>query len=212
MKKGPITPGLTTLLSILLVKIFLLMGKMVLTSQQRSDVRDVIKDSFNDERFLSTLAQCVADGLQLKIHTLQAENDDLRKQINHLEQNHRMKRLHFSGIREEKSEILTDSIKNLLTDKMQLKSSDILIENCNRIPIKDTNKIRPVYFSILSTRDLVFRSKNRLKGSSIIINDDLTQSNYKLLNTCKIMFGHKKVWTSNANFYVRSNGGEKKLI
>ncbi|KAK9878462.1 hypothetical protein WA026_022101 [Henosepilachna vigintioctopunctata] len=134
---------------------------MVLTSQQRSDVRDVIKDSFNDERFLSTLAQCVADlvieKLDVKIDALLLKTDDLQT-----------------------------------NDKMQLKSSDIHIENCYRIPIKDTNKIRPVVvnFSTLSTRDLVFRSKTRLKGSPIIINEDLTQSNYKLLNTCKTMFGH----------------------
>lgn len=48
--------------------------KMVLTSQQQSDVRDLINESLMNDKFLSRLAECVAgkviEKLDMKIECL----------------------------------------------------------------------------------------------------------------------------------------------
>lgn len=203
-----------------------------MTSQQRRNIKDIIEESVNDSRFLATLAKCVADivldkmndkfdslllktdVLQEKVNTLQAENNDLRKRMNRLEQNQRMRRLRFTGVREGDKEDVMQSITHLLTNKLNLASSDIHIEKCYRIPVKDKNKVRPVIidFSTQKCRDLVYNRKNKLRGSTIIINEDLTQFNYKLLNSCKSTFGQKNVWSRNGRIYVSSVAGGKKMI
>ncbi|KAK9873115.1 hypothetical protein WA026_020846 [Henosepilachna vigintioctopunctata] len=205
---------------------------MILTSQHRCDVRDFIKESLNDRRFLSAFSQSVADvaikklsdkfnALLLivgdheeKMTKLKTENENLRKQMNRVEQNRRMKRLRFIGVPKKEREDLLDPVTHFLTTKLDLAPSDINIEKFYRVPNKDKNKVRPVVvvFSTLGLRDRVFKRKSKLKRSTVIINEDLTPFYYKLFNSCESVFGQKNVWTLNRRIYAPDKEGERKLI
>ncbi|KAK9892376.1 hypothetical protein WA026_019828 [Henosepilachna vigintioctopunctata] len=106
--------------------------KIDLTSRQRCDARDVIKESLNDQLYLSALALSVVDvvieklndkfdalllkvgDLEKRVTKLKTENVNLRRQMNRVEHNQRTKRLRFIGVPEKGKEDLLDSVTLLL--------------------------------------------------------------------------------------------------
>ncbi|KAL3279209.1 hypothetical protein HHI36_016722 [Cryptolaemus montrouzieri] len=98
---------------------------MVLTSQQQSDVKDIITYSLKDANFLSKLAKCVADLVADKladkfqemsdktemqsqrIDALEKGKNSLTLRLNNMEQRSRSNRLSFCGVGDIKDDDLT---------------------------------------------------------------------------------------------------------
>jgi hypothetical protein len=84
--------------------------------------------------------------------------------------------LEFSGISQDPGETTNDieqKILWVLQNKMNLNPNEIKIERCHRIGQIITGKIRSVIIRFLSykMRQLVWKNKNKLKGSNIFVSE-----------------------------------------
>ena len=61
-------------------------------------------------------------------------------------------------------------------------------------------------FKGYDSRDEVFKSKRLLKGSNIMITENLTSKRYDLLKKCIVKLGKGKVWTSDGRITTKVNG------
>ncbi|XP_044752995.1 uncharacterized protein LOC123312565 [Coccinella septempunctata] len=200
---------------------------MVLTTQQQKDVKDIIRESFNDKLILSTLAHTVAnlvidkldekwnslnekiDIVEAELNVLREENVILREQLNHFDQQRRRKCIRLLGMEEQKGEDLSSVVKKTFCEKLKLQRGDVQIDLCHRVG-SDTMRKRPiiVHFSSLQSRNTVFKNKSKLKGTKLVIAEDLTKYNYSLLKRVMERIGGRDVWTSNGKIYAKFGSGK----
>lgn len=203
---------------------------MVLTSQQQSDVKDIIRNTFEDKIILSMLAETVANlvvdklnekwnSLQEKVNkvetevvVLRNENLILKEQLNYLDQQRRRNCIRLLGFEERKGEDLTAIVKKTFLDKLKLQRNDVQIDYCHRMKT-NTKRAKPVivHFSSVQSRDLIFKNKSKLKGTRLVITEDLTKTNYALFKRSMDRMGSRDVWTLNGNVYAKL-GARKMLI
>lgn len=197
---------------------------MVLTSQQQSDVRDIINASLMDDNFLSRLAECVASKVIEKLNReieclytksaeiesevvkLRSENINLKNRLNNLEQKQKSKTLRITGISPVNNENAQILVQRKLSEKLKLTKNAFEIDQCYRIrSVGGKSGMKPllVTFTTSTGRDVVYRNKSKLKGTGIFITEDLTKENYNLLNISKTKFGFKNVWTSEGRIFAR---------
>ncbi|XP_044750010.1 uncharacterized protein LOC123310558 [Coccinella septempunctata] len=124
---------------------------MVLTSQQQSDVRDIINELITDDNFLSKFAECVAGKvferldkkiqclytksteLETEVVKLKSENLNLKNRLNNLEQNQKLKSLKIIGIPPETEENTKVLVQKKLIEKLKLSKTSFEIKRCYRL-------------------------------------------------------------------------------
>lgn len=60
-----------------------------------------------------------------------------------------------------------------------------------------------VTFTTSAGRDIVYRNECKLRGTGILIIEDLTRKNYNLFNICNTKFGFKNVRTPEGRIFER---------
>ena len=58
-------------------------------------------------------------------------------------------------------------------------------------------------------RDRIARERRKLKGTSVVVADDLTPANARLFQEMKEVFGVRKTWTRNGQVHVKTSEGVK---
>ncbi|KAK9892931.1 hypothetical protein WA026_022801 [Henosepilachna vigintioctopunctata] len=199
---------------------------MPLTKGQRDEIKQCLLDCLTDKDFMLTLAEKVAevvgttlgdhlaklDGqvseLQGQVASNQEEIRELKMKLNYFEQNHKLKQLRLYGLREETDENLSKRVQETLSKVMKI--GEIPIENCYRMKIRSNNDQKPrplvIQFTSIKTRNEVFYRKKLLKGSALVITEELTKSNYELLQLGKVKFGMKDAWSREGKIFVKLKG------
>lgn len=198
----------------------------------QSTIKTLVNKICSSEEFINQIAESIAaivsKELKDKIHSLENENSMLKTKIikqeevyktlnerhEKMEQNYRNRGIRVYGVKESKNENTTKVITDLLKQKIKLNIKETKIESCYRIGKVQRDKPRVifVYFGRLDIKKNVFSNKKNLKGSGIVIREDLTKDKVKILKMALDKVGENgKVWTNDGRIFVKSNNSESIL-
>lgn len=210
---------------------------MVFTERQKSELKkliketskDIIKELLCDKHFIDSLVDKLADKVSEKIDNeieklseqitdirqtidgIQAEQDEVRLRVADLEQDSKQGQLRLYGLPEDNEGDLTKQVVDVFERKMGVEGA--VVNRCYRIGPKKAGRARAVLikFDSLRQRDLVFYNKKKLKGTKLVVAEELVKSRYELLLYAKEKLGRDKVWTAGGKIFTKVNGSKKLL-
>ena len=153
-------------------------------------VRDAVKDSLREE-FSKIIDEKIAP-LHARIDKLQTDNDDLRQQLDELEQYGRRPLIRFSGIRETQGEdTKTKILEATSTAGINLQPDDII--NSHRLGNPNSKRKGPrqiiARLKSVDTKFHILRNARKFKQHDetkhISANEDLTKRRDRLLYLCR---------------------------
>jgi len=141
------------------------------------------------------------------IKDMQEQINSLKSALNtktdDLESYSRRNNIRVYGINETTNEDTTQQFVDICKQKMGITINKTSIDRCHRLKHGKVGS-RPIIvkFSNSTARDTVFFNKTKLKGTSIVIREDLTKlKNDVYKEACKTL-GRKNVWTTNSKVYA----------
>lgn len=211
---------------------------MGFTRQQMTDIEEVIERTLAKENVLKSLEKTIAEivassvketvqemlgtikQMSEEIDNLKKENKSLRKKTEDrvvgLEQYSRRNNLRFFGVPEESGENIEHKVGEIIAGRMNVALPDFAIDRCHRIGNHRDNRSKPrqivVKFTSYKFRSLVFSNKKLLKGSKIIVAEDLCSARQTLYQEARDKFGNYKVWTRDGAVLVKSASGAIKKV
>lgn len=182
-------------------------------------IQETIRETFADESFISNLAQKVGDKVsaaeikqeaaeqKIEIVALKKRVDWLEGKISVYERNSKMNNVRIYGIKEDPGRKIEETVLSILNDKMGLNLNVEQIEYCYLFgkTLEDGSRTALLRLINSRTRETVLRNKGKLKGSKIVIMEDLSQDKYKLLKSAIQMLGKKNIWTFRGNIFAKVN-------
>lgn len=206
---------------------------MVFTQGQLSDIKQITKNAvkvcLSDSDFIDLIAaklsNTVTEKLEIRLNDLTAKynalegdmqqlkkvNTELVRKVDHLEQAENGRYLRVYGLAEEGRENVASLIKTkLLAEKMNIKS-EVVVEGCYRLGKKAPGKPRPIRikFASAAMSNIVFSNKKALKGTRIVIAEELTKFRYEILKAAKEKLGRSSAWSWRGSIYVKVDGNKK---
>lgn len=124
--------------------------------------------------------------------------------LDELEQYGRRVNLRFLGVPEANGEN-TDLLILDVVNKMKVNITINDIERSHRLGKPGASgRPRPIIvrFSSYRIRAAVFAQKRMLKGSAVVVQEDLTRFRYMLLKKAVASYGFGKVWTADGRFFL----------
>ena len=162
----------------------------------------------------SKVQNVVTDSLNAENERLRGEIKVLKDAVDRNEQVSRSSNLLLHGVPEEINEVTDDICCRIISEKLNIEISVNDIARSHRLgAVKSqmsTRKSKPyarpiiVKFVNLRKRLEVFRSKRYLKGSNIIITENLTKKRYDLYREAMTKLGKGNVWTSDGKILSKS--------
>lgn len=140
-----------------------------------------------------------------KFSSLEAELAIIKDKLEVSEQYTRRNNLRFYGLKETQGEDLHKEIHKLCeTIGVPLPSGVISV--CHRLPgrVDGTRPVIAVFVS-RSVRDTIYKNKAKLKGSAVVIREDLTTTRLSLFQKAYSYFGNKRVWTNYGKIMCNLN-------
>lgn len=168
----------------------------------------IILDKFNErfnsiEQALSKLKDESASTIK-KLSSIEDRMDDL-------EQYSRRNSIRVFGIPEEKAEDTDNVMKALIDSKfnnMDISIKDI--DRSHRVGVHNKEHPRPILVKFVSykTKSIIFRAKKDLKGTGIVIREDLCRGRNMVLKAAIEKYGSVNVWTLDGRIIINENGGK----
>lgn len=191
---------------------------------------------------ITTLVDTIVDKVVIK--TTQ-EIDEVKVQLDNVDQAHRSTNLVFHGISENKNEnpanCIVETVKTKLgieipmndivqvrrlgihPDKADKKREDSFADAVDILTSTPNNKStsgkpitrsRPIVvsFARYDTKYEIYSLKKALRGSNILITEDLTPARRNLYERAKAAFGKTSVWTTNGIIKILVIPSSKKII
>ncbi len=187
-----------------------------------------------EEKVTNSISQaCIMDMDTVRATTneLKEENTNLKRKINkledtldtrtdELEQYSRRNCLLIHGIQEHLREDTNDIVIDTVAQHLNVNISPAEIDRSHRLGSKkndgDSDRPRPrpiiVKFVSYSTRSKVFRSKRHLKGTNIVITENLTKRRADLLRSTKQHSSVERAWTIDGRIQCLTTSGNFKSI
>ncbi|PIK60325.1 hypothetical protein BSL78_02756 [Apostichopus japonicus] len=149
-----------------------------------------------------------------KIRMLEEKCDRSLKEINELEQYSRRNCLRVFGIEDRPNENTSTIISEIASKYFGYTPSQKDIDRSHRVGQKEANKPRAILvkFSNYEARDRLIKNRRKLKGTKIVIREDLTKPNQDLLKATKNCPMVKSAWSHDGKIIalVNKNGSEFK--
>lgn len=187
-----------------------------------------VMDLFKNEQFISNIAKSIVmiirqevardiEKLSKRVAELEEKNCLLMGNVDSCEQYSRRNNLRIFGLPYEKNENLEDKVIKIFNDKMSIKTDHKQIEYVHRIKSNTTQinsgRNQPVIIRMDSQlRKLVFSKKKTLKGSGIVIREDLTKQRLQLYKDAANLFSFKNVWTNQGNIFISHGNKIHKIV
>ena len=107
------------------------------------------------------------------------------------------------GIEEEVKEDTDKKAHDLFTEQLGLQLVEKDIARSHRLGKKTEGRNRPIIVRLLSYRQkkAVYDKKTKLKGTKVVITENLTKERYNFYKQCKEKFGPKNVSTLDGRVY-----------
>lgn len=174
------------------------------TQALAKSIAEIVKKDF--EKILETY--------EIRINTLEKENNNLKRKLDNIEQHNRRNTLRIFGIKETENENVPEIVCDVINKQMELNIPQTNIEECYRIKNRknegESVKRDPaiiVKFSNYQDRRAMYTNKLKLKGSKIVVREDLTKRKLMLVNKSIDKYGRKNVWTSDGKIKVKTESG-----
>lgn len=203
--------------------------KMPFTQSQTQDIIAIVKTTIAEmlsEDMISRLVEKVlqkvnitdiqknASDQEKRLTELSNQNNLLVNKIQKLEQFTRNKNIRIYGLKEEMRENTENIVLNLFANKLNLK--DYLSDNIDhtyRIGKPGDNKTRAIMvrFTNLKAKNSVIKNRKLLRGSGVIIADDMVKEKHVLLKEAAEILGKNKVWCRDGIIFANVNN-QKTII
>lgn len=205
---------------------------MVFTERQKTELKslmkemskEIVKELVDDKKFLRAISESLVDivmekvtekidELSLKINSfsmvatdIQSEQEELKQKIEELEQKSKINELRFYGVPDVVSNKTKETVEDIIKSKLEI--PNVKIVRCQRIGSKNKSKKNAVVvkFDSILQRNLIYFNKKKLKGSGIVIVEEMTKGKHDLLLFAKEKLGKEKVWTVEGRLYTRKDG------
>lgn len=142
----------------------------------------------------------------------------LEQKMDNLEQHAKRNSIRLMGLGETKNDNILDAVKDLFVNK--LKVSATTIENellvAYRVGQQSETNGKPrhiiVTFSNTSTKNSIYSKKRMLKGTGLVIKEDLTVKRLAIVKDAAEKYGFKNVWTFNGTVFAKTEKGVEKMF
>lgn len=201
---------------------------MPFTQAQKGDIKSIIQETirelFADKTFIASIALKVADTLDIpreidknteenkkQITNLHSEIESVNLKIRKIEQFNRRNNIRIYGIPEKQNEQREDLIQTTARiTRMNFSGERVdLIYRIGKTT-QDGNRAIFVRFKQYEYKEEVMRNRSTLKGTEVILADDLTKENHAILKEAVLKLGKRNVWCLGGKIYCRK--GENKII
>ena len=162
------------------------------------------------------ISETVTNNLSAENKRLRDIIEKLELQLDDNEQRSRNGCLVIHGVPENDSEDTDDLVLDVINNSLELGNIDLNdIQRSHRLgPKKNSrntrssstnNRPRPIIlrFTSYRERDKVFRNKSKLKGSKVLITENLTRRRYELLQATLAKYGKGNTWTRDGRILTK---------
>lgn len=182
------------------------------------------------EEFLQTIRRTISDSVQTAVKdamdtftsAIRSEITNIHKQViqikakeliqerklDQLEQYTRRNNIRIFGVSEQDGEDVEKKVTDILNNKLKITLPDLAVERTHRTGkrILSAHKHRPIIvkFSNYKFKNEVYNQKRALKGSGIVIREDLTKLRVGTLQHAAKKYGYRNVWTRDGDIFVKS--------
>lgn len=148
-----------------------------------------------------------SDLIEEKIEGLSKATQNIERRYELLDQQSRRNNLRVFNVKEIANENTKQTIISLIGEKMKITLKPEDIETCHRVGNGKDGKSRGILLKLHDHRKRmeIFNAKRNLKGSGIVIKEDLTNIRVKILEEAGKKFSFTNTWTKNGRVFVRSN-------
>ena len=188
---------------------------MRLSAEDLNQIKVLFDRSVDDmvagENFCAKVAKLInkdIEALLARTAKSETENHMLRKKIDDLEQQSRRLSLRVYGLSEEVNEDTENKLVNIFQEKLGVPITAESIDRCHRIGVIRAASVRKtarpvlVQFTSYKIRESVYRAKAKLKGTKLVLSEDLTNTRYELLKAARLKFGNRKAWSNDGKVFV----------
>lgn len=141
---------------------------------------------------------------EVKVSQLEDKLEKAYATIDSLEQYTRRNSLRIYGLPESVNEDTDASVIKFYKEKMNIEVSKEMIDCSHRLG-KEENHTKPLLVKFVSKniKQEIYKNKRKLKGSKLVIKEDLTKKNIQLMKRVRDKF--KTVWTNNCSIFTKVN-------
>lgn len=207
---------------------------MVLTKQQSEDIENLLKGILRKEDVIQSIATSITEKLneklkaafqkydekiavlEIEIGNLKSKNEpnqeQLEQKIDKVQQENKNNNLRIMGIKEEVHEAIEEKVIDLIRNKLKINMGQDQMAAVYRVGQSAENKTRHtvVAFTNNKIKLEVYKKKRLLKGTGVVIKEDLTACRLKMVQIASENYGYKNVWTINGCIYAKTESGIKK--
>ncbi|CAG9819992.1 unnamed protein product [Phaedon cochleariae] len=177
-------------------------------SKKLSDIEQKRRNFEHDLRELKRDNEYKFNTLDVSIKKVIKEKVSMLQKYDNMEQETRRNNLRVFNYQEKNTEDTRQEIMKLFNHKLSTKLTDDDIEICYRIGKKEENQKPRGIFMKLKNHDLkqdIYKRKKLLKGTGVIIREDLTRARVELLTKTIEKVSIKNAWTDAGKIYVNNN-------
>lgn len=207
------------------------------TKNQKEEIQEIIQETIqkllvNDELIkaitdkiaitFDSKMKTITEKYELKLHNCQEEikvlkekHESMLAEIDDFKQYNMRNKLRIYGIPENNKNLLSE-MQHIFLNKMNIQISNNI--SAYRVDTKNSDKKqdkkpRPIIlnFTDIKERQLIYKSKKQLKGTGIVIKEELTSYRLNIYQKACTKYGYKNVWTWNGNIIMNKNG-QKHII
>lgn len=135
------------------------------------------------------------------------------QKVDLLEQRTKNNNIRIMGLKEQNNENTYDVVKNLIEQQFKVRMEDGDITAAYRVNQNTAGRPKHVVITFKDNKikNKIFRLKKMLKGSKIVMKEDLTTERLKVMKDASDKYGFKNVWSSNGIIYAKTDNGVEKI-
>nr|CAH7745165.1 unnamed protein product [Callosobruchus chinensis]CAH7755167.1 unnamed protein product [Callosobruchus chinensis] len=141
------------------------------------------------------------------------DHKKVEQKVDNIQQHIRNNNLRIMSVPEAAGENLTEKVYDIFTNKMKVEINKSEIIAAYRVGRKLDDKPRQILvtFQDNAIKMLTYNRKRSLKGSNIVIKEDLTVLRLNIMNAASEKYGYRNVWSTNGAIFAKTGNGVEKL-
>nr|CAH7737413.1 unnamed protein product [Callosobruchus chinensis] len=142
------------------------------------------------------------------------DHKKVEQKVDNIQQHIRNNNLRIMSVPEAAGENLTEKVYDIFTNKMKVEVNKSEIIAAYRVGRKLDDKPRQILvtFQDNAIKMLTYNRKRLLKGSNIVIKEDLTVLRLNMMNAASEKYGYRNVWSTNGAIFAKTGNGVEKLF
>lgn len=152
--------------------------------------------------------------METELKNLRKENEELKRTIEQLDQNTRKCNLRIFNYPDTTKESTISSLVSFLNSKMNIDLKESDVQECHRIGKPNDKNRRVIFLRLreLQTKHKIYQNKKLLKGTGLVVREDLSSTRRKLMEEAIKRTNIKSVWSQNGIIFVRKNKDFKPIF